>query len=65
MEGWVAIYCCDQIVKAELAHQHLANNGIMSMVINKKDSFYVTLGDVEVFVALEDAEVAAKLLKDF
>lgn len=65
MEGWVAVFCCDQIFKAELARQHLENNGITAMVVNKKDSFYVTLGDVEVYVALEDVEMATNLLKDF
>ncbi|SDC41401.1 putative signal transducing protein [Williamwhitmania taraxaci] len=65
MEGWVAVYCCDQIFKAELARQHLANNDLMAMVVNKKDSFYVTIGDVEVYVAQEDVEMATNLLKDF
>jgi len=65
MEGWVAIFSCDNVFRAELARQHLGNNGIEAIVVNKKDSFYVTIGDVEVYVAAEDAEQATSLLKDF
>lgn len=65
MEGWVAVFCCDQVFSAELARQYLENNGVTAIVVNRKDFFYVTIGDVEVYVALADADVATSLLKDF
>ena len=65
MEGWVAVFSCDQVFRAELARQYLENNGVTAIVVNRKDSFYVTIGDVEVYVALADADVATSLLKDF
>ena len=65
MEGWVAVFSCDQVFSAELARQYLENNGVTAIVVNRKDSFYVTIGDVEVYVALADADVATSLLKDF
>ncbi len=65
MEGWVVVFSCDNLFRAELARQHLSNDGIEAIVVNKKDSFYVTIGDVEVYVASEDVEAATDLLKDF
>ncbi len=65
MEGWVVVFSCDNLFKGELVRQHLSGNGIEAVIVNKKDSFYITIGDVEVHVALSDAEAATDLLKDF
>lgn len=65
MEGnWVVIYSSDKPWQAEIAKQVLIENGIDAVVINKKDSSYLTFGDAEVYVAVENAEKGKTLIKD-
>ncbi len=65
MEGWVLVYSCSDLFTAELARQALLNSGVESIVVNKKDSFYVTIGDVELYVEPTNVAIATELLKDF
>ena len=59
MEGWVLLRSFSDIFTAEIARQALLNSNIEAVVVNKKDSFYVTIGDVELYV--EPSNVAMVL----
>lgn len=56
--GWTLIYSVDALYKAELIREKLEEEGIISDIMNKMDSFF-KVGDIEVYVRLED-EARAK-----
>ena len=63
-DNWISIYSADQTWLAEIARQILEENGIESVVINKRDSSYLVFGEVEVYVSQENAEKSKELLKN-
>lgn len=63
-DNWVLIYSTDKSWQAEIAKQVLADNGIDAVVVNKKDSSYLTFGDAEVYVSEENSERSKILIKD-
>lgn len=64
-KDWVLIYTTNQEYQAEILKQHFADNGMEVFVINKKDSFYVVLGDIEFYVLKENEEAARLIIKNF
>ncbi|HUX54366.1 MAG TPA: DUF2007 domain-containing protein [Williamwhitmania sp.] len=65
MEGWVLIHSFNDAFTAEIARQVLLNSDIEAVVVNKRDSSYVTLGNVELYVEPANVAIANELLKDF
>ena len=63
-DNWVVIYSSDKTWQAEIAKQVLLDNGIDAVVVNKKDSSYLTFGEAEVYVAEENSEKSRILIKD-
>jgi len=63
-DNWISIYSSDQTWLAEIARQVLEENGIESVVMNKRDSSYLVFGEVEVYVSQENAEKSKELLKN-
>jgi hypothetical protein len=61
-EGWKKIYSTDKPYQAEMAVELLDENGIIGIVINKKDSSYLAFGNVEVFVKEEDSDKAKEII---
>ncbi len=61
MDNWTLIYSSNQLYKTELMKQLLAENGIQSIVVNKKDSAYL-FGEVELYVSVEDAFQARQII---
>jgi len=58
---WVNIFTCSQQYKAELIKAMLENHNINSIIVNKKDSLYL-IGDIEIYVNVEDAFDAKQLI---
>jgi hypothetical protein len=56
--GWKCVYYSNQIHSIEIVRAALYQNEIKSVVIDKRDSSYLTIGDIEVFVPNEDAILA-------
>jgi hypothetical protein len=52
-ENWIKIYSTSANYKAELIKGLLFENGIQSVVINKKDSSYL-FGELEIYVMPDD-----------
>lgn len=61
MSNWTIIYSSNQLYKAELMKQLLAENDIQAFLVNKKDSAYL-FGEVEVYVSVEDAFRARQII---
>jgi hypothetical protein len=49
-KDWVKIYSTWSEPDAAIKKQHLENNGIVAVTINKQDTFYKTIGEIELYV---------------
>ena len=63
-KDWVIVYSTNQIYLAEIAKQVLADNGMNSIIINKKDSSYNDFGDIELYVNRDFVIKAEALIKE-
>jgi hypothetical protein len=59
--GWKRIYYSNQMHSVEIVRAVLEDHDIQSMVVDKRDSSYISIGDIEVFVPDEDA-ILAKII---
>ena len=58
---WVKIYSSDAIHKIEIIKAVLDDSGIASFEVNKKDSSYISVGEIELYVKAGD-EILAKVI---
>lgn len=63
-KDWVIVYSTNQMYLAEIAKQVLADNGMNSIIINKKDSSYNDFGDIELYVNHDFFIKAKALIKE-
>lgn len=62
-KDWVKIFSTNDIVKAGMVKALLNRKGIPAVVINKKESLTVIVGEAEVYVNRNDAMKAINLVK--
>jgi len=62
-KGWTKVFGAGDEYLVSIAKDLLQDGGIESVVINHKDSSYVWLGEVELYVRDEDESQAKELLK--
>ena len=60
--NWILLYSTADPVRAAIVRGRLEENQIPVTVIDKKDSSYVFLGEIEVWVPVHFRELAADLL---
>ena len=63
MEGWSCVFTTGNLQEAEIIRGLLEDNQITSFLINKQDSVYL-FGDIEIYVAVEDAFSAKQLINN-
>jgi hypothetical protein len=63
MEGWTLVFTGVKIHEAELIKSLLESNNITSVIINKQDSVYL-IGDIEIYVPVEDAFNANQIINN-
>ena len=59
--SWQCIYFSNQLHKIEIVRSVLNDNEIKSVVVDKRDSSYIMVGDIELYVSNEDV-ILAKIL---
>jgi hypothetical protein len=64
-KGWVKVYGTNQMFRAEIFKQVLADHEIEAVIINKMDSSYQAFGEIEVFVTYDHVIKARMLAKEF
>ena len=64
MKDPVRLYTSNQSFEIELIQAKLKENNIESYILNKQDSAYVVIGDVEIYVERENLEKAQVVLKE-
>ncbi len=62
-KGWKSVIASGDEYLVSIAKDLLQDNGIESVVISHKDSSYVWLGEVELYVRDEDESMANEVLK--
>ncbi|NMB73446.1 MAG: DUF2007 domain-containing protein [Bacteroidales bacterium] len=62
---WTLVYTTTLEYEVPIIKEILADNDIEALSINKKDSAYVLIGDIEIYVPSDHALKAIQLLKDF
>jgi hypothetical protein len=63
-KDWKLVYTVNQAYQAELLKQALEDQGITAVVLNKRDSTYMTFGRFEIYCSEKDAGVAAEIVKN-
>jgi hypothetical protein len=63
-KDWFMVFQTEQLYLAEIAKQILYDSDIEVIVINKKDSTYLSFGELELYVHKNNLEIAIDLLKD-
>lgn len=64
LSDWVRIYSSTQLHHVELLRQLLHNAGIPSVTLNRQDSFYKTIGEIDIMVPRDQAIPAKKVITD-
>ena len=62
-KDWVIAYESKQEYLAEIARSVLSDNDIESVIINKKDSVFNSLGNIEVYVNRDNLIRAKQILQ--
>jgi len=65
MSNWKKVFSSSQLAIASMVSGILMEQKIQTNVLNKIDSSYVFLGEVEVYVSAADYENALLIVKDF
>jgi hypothetical protein len=65
MSNWKKVFSSSQLAIASMVSGILMEQKIQTNVLNKIDSSYVFIGEVEVYVSAADYENALLIVKDF
>jgi len=60
--AWCKVYATPDRVQAEIIHGMLEAEGIACTLVNRQDSSYIFLGEIELHVPCEQAESAAAFI---
>ncbi|HNP48174.1 MAG TPA: DUF2007 domain-containing protein [Bacteroidia bacterium] len=61
--GWECIYSSDKLHMAEIVQAVLRDAGIESVSVDKRDSSYITIGEIELYVTEENAILARNIIE--
>ncbi|MGE5383063.1 MAG: putative signal transducing protein [Omnitrophica WOR_2 bacterium] len=64
MEGWTQIYAGTRIEEIDFFKELLEENNIIAVIVNKQDSIYL-IGEIELYVPVEDAFNANQIINKF
>lgn len=65
MDNWVSVFTTTELFVAERMKEVLTESGIPAVVLNQRDSSYLTFGDINVMVNKEDQEKAEQVIKSY
>lgn len=61
-KGWKKVYFAGDEFKVIIARDLLEESGINAVIMNQKDSSYLSFGDVELYVEENDEDKALRML---
>lgn len=62
-KDWQCVFTTTQTYQAYIIRDLLKDHDIEAVVVDKQDSFYVTVGEIEVYVEAENVIKAKHLVK--
>ncbi|MCZ4407370.1 DUF2007 domain-containing protein [Cryomorphaceae bacterium 1068] len=62
--NWVKVYSSNNLQHIELLKHILKENGIDAIVMNKQDSIYVTIGEIDLMVSVNDVLRSKKIISE-
>lgn len=62
---WTLAYSTTLDFQAALIKEMLEDQGVVVVLVNKKDSSYIIIGDIEIYVSIDDLIRAKHLIKKF
>jgi hypothetical protein len=64
MKSWYKIYTTDSYAEANIIKGMLEENSIQAILLNKQDSSYLFLGEIELYVSVHFKDVAIRLVNN-
>ncbi|MGK7391447.1 MAG: putative signal transducing protein [Candidatus Cyclobacteriaceae bacterium M2_1C_046] len=64
MTTWKSVYKTKERYKAEIVKDVLEDHGISAVMVNKQDSSYVIIGELEIHVPVDNVMQAIKIIND-
>jgi hypothetical protein len=61
-QEWIKVFETTKMYQALIVQSTLHGHGIESVILNKQDSSYITLGEIHVMVKLEDSVDAMNII---
>ena len=62
--NWVRVYSSTNLQHIELLKHILKENDIDAIVMNKQDSFYITIGEIDLMVKGEEVLRSKKIISE-
>jgi hypothetical protein len=59
---WKKVYTTQKPIEADIVQGSLENDGIRVVQINKRDSSYTVFGEIELYVAEEEYDLAIRVI---
>ena len=64
-ENWEKVYTSGTLYRVEILRTLLEEAEIPSIIFNKQDSSYITIGDIELYVTAENVLRARRIVENF
>lgn len=64
MSKWQKVFSAFESYKAEIVKDVLESNGLNPVIINKKDSSYASIGQIEVHVVAEEVIKSLNIIEN-
>jgi hypothetical protein len=64
MQGWVKLYSTKNYLEANIIKGKLEENNIQAVILNRQDSSYLVIGEVEIYVPVYLKDIALHLLNN-
>ena len=62
MQGWFMLYSTKNYLEANIIKGKLEENNIRAVILNKQDTSYVSIGEIELYVPAHLKDIAVHLI---
>ena len=63
-QDWIKLFSTTELFKARVIEAKLKENNIVCHVMNKQDSAYVVIGEIQIYVSESDKETALTIINN-
>ena len=62
MQGWFMLYSTKNYLEANIIKGKLEENNIHTVILNRQDTNYITIGEIELYVPAHLKDIAVHLI---